>query len=864
MNDTFLTKQIIMRLILLLIPAFFIFMCCEKKPIEWPDMHSGWYFKASTDSVWLEGNVPGLVHTDLLSHQRINNPFYRNNESELQWIGKQEWIYKKDFAFDVEQLNGDQVWLNFEGVDTYSKIYLNDQLIWQTDNMFVGKSLRVDSLLKTGNNTIKVYFASTVNEGLERLGMLDYKLPVSANDDDTLGGIPGKRISVFTRKAPFQFGWDFGPRMISAGIWKSVKLIRKSSHFIKDVQVYQQELTREHVLLRIKTDIYSNQSDSVCLTLKLDNKTYADSCFVVNKGMNTKEFKVSVNDPDLWWPIGYGKQDMYRVEAKLKWENQKTDNYALNFGVRNIEVVQESDSIGESFYFRINGQVVYARGANMVPLNVFPHQVTKSQIREKVFDALDANMNMLRIWGGGIYPDEYFYHLCDSLGILVWQDFMFACSMVPDYPGYFESFAKEAVYNIRRLRNHPSLALWCGNNEVVSAWNNWGWKKREEKEQGVAVANRIWNTYDSLFHKFIPEILRQHDPERFYWSSSPQSAPGVKKSDKSGDRHYWMVWWGERPFDEFYTNTGRFMSEYGFQSIPSISSLRKMMRENDLALDSEGFLAHQKSTGGNNRLKNYLNMYYPSKVNFESFPYLTQLLQARAMQTAIQAHRTLKPDCMGSLLWQMNDVWPAVSWSLVDFYGEKKAAYYSVKESFRPVGIFADTLNNPFRLIFVCDKKEPTEVSFTCNIKDFYGQKIAEFSDTVAVDTRVNRFWTPSFEESVLFDWSKHYIEIEYNVDGVNDRKVILLKNDHNLILPKTQFSYELAPKKNRIELSIQSPVFIRSMYISFPPYDVRCNNNYFDMQPNEKVIINIQSKVAYEILEASIRFKTINGFTFE
>lgn len=852
-----------MHRILIVLTVLFLFVSCDNKSTVWPDMHSGWYFKAASDTLWLEATVPGLVHTDLLNHQRISDPFYRNNEIDQQWIGRRDWIYKKEFDFDTDQLNGDQVWLNFEGLDTYSKIYLNDQLIGQSDNMFVGKSIRVDSLLKTGNNVLRIYFLSTVDEGLKRFGLINYKLPVSANDNDTLGGIPGKRISVFTRKAPFQFGWDFAPRMISAGIWRPVELVRQGAHFIKNVQVYQQELNRERAVLNVHTEIYSNHSDSVCLNIKIDNKTYSDTCVEVAKGLNNKTLHLVINNPDYWWPIGFGKQNLYNLKVKLTWEDKKSDNYKINFGVRDINVVQERDSIGKSFYFKVNGQSIFARGANMVPLCSFPNQVSRSQMRRMLQNVVDANMNMIRIWGGGIYPDDYFYDLCDSLGIMVWQDFMFACSMVPDYKGYFESFEKEAVYNIQRLRNHPSLAMWCGNNEVVSAWNNWGWRKRVEKEQGVKVANRIWHTYDNLFHKFIPAILEKNDPGRFYWSSSPQSSPGVQKSDSSGDRHYWMVWWGERRFDEFYMNAGRFMSEYGFQSIPSISSLRKMMRDNDLNLNSEGFMAHQKSTGGNQRLKNYLDMYYSSSEQFENYPYLTQLLQARAMRTAIQAHRTLKPYCMGSLIWQMNDVWPAVSWSLVDFYGEKKAAYYAAKESFKSFGVFADTLNNPFRLVFVCDEKEPKEVQFTCRVKDFKGDIIAEFKDHVAVDTRVNKIWNPLFEETILFDWSISYLDIEYQVDGGKYRKVILLKEDRDLKLPRTQFTYDLKPIKTGVELTVKSPVFIRSLYISFPPYDATCFSNFIDMQPNEEYKIKIRSKVAYEVLESSIHFKSVNAFNF-
>ncbi len=849
------------NLFLFIVGCIIVVQACKEPEKQLPDMHSGWMFKETSDSIWRSAEVPGCVHTDLLSHQLIDPPFYRDNEQRLQWIDKKDWEYKKNFEFHHNQLKGQQAWLTFEGLDTYADVFLNGNHILQSSNMFVGHEVRIDEFLRNGDNVLNVKLHSPIKKTMPYFENIPYSLPVSANDDDTTGQIPGKRISAFVRKAPFHFGWDFGPRFVTSGIWRAVNFETRHANHIRDIHIKSLMMDEDSALIDVNIACEIAQKEKAEIKINVNGSSSISKEVNLMPDSKPLRFPMKIKDPDFWWPRGYGKQNLYTCNVQLVVGDSVLSEKKQTFGLRTVELVQEPDSVGESFYFRVNGKPVYARGANMIPMNIFLTEVSRKELRTKLEDVVDANMNMIRIWGGGIYPDNYFYKLCDSLGIMVWQDFMFACSMVPDFPGYFDQISNEVTYNVKRLRNHPSLVLWCGNNEVISAWYNWGWKKRVTKEQGEDVAKQIFTIYDSLFHGLMPSILNNLDPNTPYWASSPQSAPGKPKNVEAGDLHYWMVWWGKAPFSSFRENTGRFVSEYGFQSIPSLSSLQLFMREAELEFGSKGFENHQKSTGGNMRLLHYLDHYYTKRTSFDNYPYLTQLLQGRAMEEAIQYHRVQKPYCMGSLLWQLNDCWPAVSWSIQDFYGKKKAAYYTVQESFEPVAVFADTLRDSLHLIFVSDAPEMQKADYELEMLDFYGNVLLEKEGTVHLSTTSNTWEAFEAMDSLKPIKDSVLIHIEYDGKNGNKEKVFLLNLDNNLHLPRPQFTYELKKNKNGAELTLFAPVFIRSMYVSFPSYEVTVEPNFIDMLPGQEYELTIKSKVNFKVLQSAIRFKNVNGF---
>ncbi|UUZ86276.1 hypothetical protein LJK88_24420 [Paenibacillus sp. P26] len=416
------------------------------------------------------------------------------------------------------------------------------------------------------------------------------------------------------------------------------------------------------------------------------------------QGMNRVELEVRVEQPKLWWCRGLGNPYLYTFQAQPLDRDRIVAEKSVRTGLRSMKLVRQQDVEGTSFYIELNGLPVFAKGANHIPNDSFITEVTYERYKHEVGAAVESNMNMLRVWGGGIYEQDAFYELCDEYGSLVWQDFMFACSMYPGDEAFLANVRAEAEENVKRLRNHPCIALWCGNNEIDTAWSHydeqagWGWKQQYTAD----LRERIWADYEAVFHRILPEAVEEYAPGTAYWPSSPMTGltgdrtQHAHSSTTSGDIHYWGVWHAVEPFEKYNVHIGRFMSEYGFQSFPEYRSVRAYAEEKDLALESEVMLAHQKNGRGNQLIKQYMDMYLPGPKDFPSFLYLSQVLQAEAMKTAIEAHRRRKPFCMGSLYWQMNDCWPVASWAGMDYYGRWKALQYYAKRSFSDILLSID------------------------------------------------------------------------------------------------------------------------------------------------------------------------------
>ena len=451
----------------------------------------------------------------------------------------------------------------------------------------------------------------------------------------------------------------------------------------------------------------SNKKQELTIKVTTNEEVIYTENVKLEKGENDISINYSIKNPKLWWTNGLGDQNLYKIKTALLHGNNEIESNETTIGLRTIKLVQKPDEFGESFYFELNGVPVFMKGANHIPNDIFLNQVTAEIYEREVKTAAESNMNMLRVWGGGIYEDDIFYDLCDQYGILVWQDFMFACSMYPGEKDFLENIKQEAADNIKRLRNHPSIALWCGNNEIDVAWQEysdggWGWKQRYNDEQH----KEIWNNYESIFHQILPEIVKELDPDRTYWPSSPMA--GSKEhsnyTSTSGDMHYWGVWHGKEPFSEFRNKRARFMSEYGFQSFPELSTVKKYALPEDYDIESEVMAAHQRSGIGNLRIKEYMSWYYKEPKNFENFLYVGQLLQAEGIKYAIEAHRMDMPYNMGTLYWQMNDCWPVASWSGMDYYGNWKALQYFVKKAFNDILIIPSLSTDSLSIHIVSDR----------------------------------------------------------------------------------------------------------------------------------------------------------------
>jgi len=662
-----------MKLLLKIGIVLLLFSCHkpQKKQLKTIQLlHQNWEFSQEGKEEWNAAQVPGVVHLDLLKNDLIDDPYWEDNELKQQWIEAENWEYRMQFSLDQEDLNNEKIELNFKGLDTYARVFLNDQKILMASNMFRSWRKEVKPLLKKGKNELRVVFESPIEHNKEWVENSPHQLP-SGNETEAIE----TKVAAFSRKAAYQFGWDWGPRFVTSGIWRPIELIQWNQAQILDV--YTSTLSFDEKTASLQTEIEIEASEAGQFELLIGDGLVQTQ---LEKGINIISHQFEIKEPKLWWANGSGEPHLYSQKVQLLSNGALLDSLTQAFGVRSIELVNEADSIGTSFYFKLNGKAVFMKGANYIPQDVFLHRVKPEQYENLIAAVKGANMNMIRVWGGGIYEKDLFYELCDRNGILVWQDFMFAGSLYPEGDEFRENVKEEAIENIKRLRKHPCLALWCGNNEIEVAWKNWGWQKQYGYSPEDSIA--IWNNYLSLFHQLLPDLVEEYHSGADYTPTSPLSNWGTAENFNHSSMHYWGVWHGKEPFEAFEQNVGRFMVEYGFQSFPAMESLQKVIADSNLQLESPSMQHRQKSYIGNGLILQHVEQYYETPKSFEDFVNLSQEVQAKGMRMAIRAHLQKQPHCMGSLFWQLNDCWPGPSWSVIDYYGNKKVAYEAVKEEF--------------------------------------------------------------------------------------------------------------------------------------------------------------------------------------
>lgn len=651
--------------------TLFTFLGCTQQNTPPPpiELNGKWEFSQVGTNKWYPATVPGVVHTDLLANKLIPDPFWENNEQQLQWIGQKDWQYHTTFGVSKAQLNNENIELVFEGLDTYAEVRLNGIVIIQATNMFRKWKADIKKALRVGKNTLKVLFRSPISYNQKKYEAYPYKLPSGSETKEP-------RVGSFTRKAAYHFGWDWGPRFVTMGIWRPVKINTWNTTKITDVHCYTQSIDYQSKEAKMMAEIMVQASKATQVQITIDDTTFAQR---LKAGKNVIAYPFTVKNPQLWWCNGEGMPHLYTLKVGLTHQRLTTQKQ-LKYGIRTIELVNTPDSIGTAFYFKLNGKPVFMKGGNYIPQDVFLPRVTTAQYRKLIQDIKNANMNMIRVWGGGIYERDFFYDLCDENGILVWQDFMFAGSLYPGDANFVANVRQEVKENIIRLRNHPCIALWCGNNEIDVAWKNWGW----QKQYGYSPQDsaKIWQDYLHLFHKVIPAQLKQFDGHRNYTTTSPLSNWGTAENFNHSSMHYWGVWHGREPFEKFKDNVGRFMVEYGFQSFPSMETIRKFAADSSLSLTSTTMKNRQKSYIGNGLITKHIEQYYNTPKSFEDFVQLSQQTQAKGLQMAIREHMGRQPHCMGSLFWQLNDCWPGPSWSVIDYYGRHKLGYEVVKKEF--------------------------------------------------------------------------------------------------------------------------------------------------------------------------------------
>ena len=828
------------------------------------EINENWTFSQAGKNEWLPAKVPGTVHTDLMDNGKIEDPFYRLNELDLQWIDKVDWEYKTHFTADNELLGKDAIELDFKGLDTYADVTVNGQKVLSADNMFREWKADIKEILKEGENEIHILFRSPVNEGLKKYDANAFVYPGAENDQAERGEVEGnKRVSIYTRKAGYHFGWDWGPRLVTSGIWRPVSIKAWDKAKIENLQIIQNAVTDDKATFTAVFEIDAVSKGKAKLAIKNDTIILATTSIELKKGREKYNIDFEINNPQLWWTNGLGEPHLYNLTGEINVGGGKV-SADTRIGIRTLELVREKDDDGTSFYFKLNGHPVFMKGANYIPNDAFLPRVTKENYKTVVETARSSNNNMLRVWGGGVYEEDIFYDLCDEAGILVWQDFMFACAMFPNNKDFLDNIREEAVDNVKRLRNHPSIALWCGNNEILTAWNNWGWKGLAEK-QGEDVPDKVWQAYVDIFHKVLPEVVAEYDPQKSYWGSSPSSGLGIAPDLVNGDDHYWGVWWGKEPFETYATHLPRFMSEYGFQSFPEIASVRKYATPEDYDIFSEVMKSHQRSSIGNGTIEYYMLKEYKKPKDFESFLYVNHVLQAEGIKFGLEGHRRAMPFCMGSLYWQINDCWPVASWSSTDYYQNWKALQYYVKKGFEPVLISPYVDDIKFKIGIVNDKLEKINAEMKLKLKNFDGKVIWENASLVEI---------PANSSNDYFDVNIYEFEFTYrkqldqmvlvaelvNAGNILSKNTYYFKPFKELKIEKPTIEYTATKTDSGFDIELKTDKLAKSVYLQIADEQGFFSDNYIDLLPGDKVTVNLKTKITQEKLKEVLTLRTLDG----
>ncbi|MBN1895506.1 glycoside hydrolase family 2 protein, partial [bacterium] len=646
------------------------------------------------------------------------------------------------------------------------------------------------------------------------------------------------------------YGWDWGPRFVTSGIWRPVYLEAWDSVKIRDVHFILDTLEKERALYRAVVEVEAAAEMEAVIKIAVEGKGKkpASRTCILKPGLNRETLDFVIEKPRLWWPNGLGEPYLYDLKTTISLDGLEMDRQTETIGVRTIKLVQNKDERGKTFYFEVNGVPVFAKGANYIPNDNFLTRVTPEKYEHIVKSAREANMNMLRVWGGGIYENGLFYDLCDRYGILLWHDFMFACSLYPGDDAFLDNVRVEASENIRRLRNHPSIALWCGNNEIDTAWSHdtpggWGWKEKFSPE----IQEKLWGDYRELFYHIIADAVSENDASRSYWPSSPLADYDARASysSTSGDIHYWGVWHGLERFEAFQDYIGRFMSEYGFQSFPSLAAVKKFTVPSDWDIESDVMRSHQRSGYGNRRIMEYMDLCHRKPKDFPSTLYVSQVMQADAIQAAIEAHRRSKPYCMGTLFWQINDCWPVASWSSIDYYGEWKALQYFAKKA------YADVIVSPFirqgnlEVTVISDLLKSFKGTLAIDILDFEGRNLKSRSMPVSIPPNSSSLCFRENTDGFLqgLDVKRVFLRVGLEGPGVQASNQFYFVPSKDLDLPRPAVDVKVKPAREGFSVELRTDRLAKNLFLSAEGVEGFFSDNYFDLLPGEEMRVFFRTR---------------------
>lgn len=772
-----------------------------------------WSIKDDEGEFEFTGNVPGTVQGDLVDIGILPHPYVGTNEKLFKRLERKSWLYIKKFDMDEIKYNlkYDMV---FAGIDTLSNIYLNDQLIGTTEDMFLEYRFNVKDILKKGENVLRVEIRSPIRE--PRILERDYG-KLAASDESSRS---------YIRKAQYSYGWDWGARIAASGIWRSVYIESYPDARLVGCTAYLEDLNATIQVTGYAKAIDDEHIDLYSVSILMDGEEIGK--FPLLRTVNGIRFdgKVVKDSFELWFPNGMGKSVLHDFEFKLLKKGKEIYSEKKKIGLRTVKIVQEKDDEGETFIFEINGKKVFAKGANWIPAENVLSWIKKSDYEELLSMAKDANMNMLRVWGGGIYEREDFYEKCDEMGIMIWQDFMFACAEYPDHLKWFRDLAnKEVRENVIKLRHHPSIVLWCGNNE-----NNWGfdeWEGFTHKVNGEFLGNKLY------LHDF-PKICAEEDPSRPYWPSSPYGGSKANSQD-SGDRHAWNVWSGWVDYKEYLNDKGKFISEFGFQSAPDPKTIDFFAKDDEKDIFSELMINHNKQIEGPERIMRFINGHFGLVKDFDSIVYLSQINQAEAIKTGVEHWRMRKYKTAGTLYWQLNDSWPVFSWSAIDYFKRPKALYYYTKRFYSSIIPLAKINDREIELMIVNDSVLRT-VDMEVEVWSFEGGKIFEkkYNNLRIPQDSVTLVDTVEIDLNVLFK-SVAFARITF--DGKMIENSELFANLREVILPDPKISYER--DGDTLKLKCENPAYAIAVRTQ---EDAILSDNFFSLSPSmEKIVKNVK-----------------------
>lgn len=802
-------------------------------------LNGKWRMKKTTDDEWMDAVVPGSVCNDLLSNGKIKDPYYRNNEESVLEAFKCDYEYERVFKVESELLQCSKVLLRCEGLDTIAKIKLNDKFIADTNNMNRIFEFNIREYLREGKNTIKIIFYSPVNYITKRY------------NDKPIWGANAMNGFPYIRKAHYMFGWDWGPQIPDMGIWRDISIIGIECGRFTDIHIRQEHI-KGKVNLNIKAQIEVLIKEENRVQVKVicpDNKVIEMFQSVYDKKC---EFNICIEKPELWWPYGYGEQPRYKVELSLKNEDNTVDYNEYKIGLRKMKIRKEKDQWGESFEFNVNDVSIFAMGADYIPEDNILSRCNKERTEGLIKDCLAANMNCIRVWGGGIYPEDYFYELCDKYGLVVWQDFMFACADYEMSEEFEENISREIEDNVKRIRHHACLGIWCGNNENESAIKFWGIKELREETR---------RDYIRQYEEVIPKVVNKLDPDTFYWPSSPSKGGNFENLDNEnmGDNHYWDVWHGFKPFSEFKKYYFRFVSEFGFEAFPDIKTIESYTLPNERNPFSYVMESHQKCPGGNGKIVYYISEHLKYPSNLENIVYASQIMQAEAIRYGVEHWRRNRGRCMGTIYWQLNDCWPTASWASIDYYGRWKALHYYAKKFFNRILVSADVLKNKADIYAINETREDIDAVVNWRIKDNTSNIIYQGSKRLVVAALTSKV-VKSIKITDRIKRRENYIEYSISVNGkvLSDGVELFTKPKHFIFL-KPEISFEVMENHDKFVINVMSKNFAKYVELSLKNNDCRFSDNYFDIAGGEMKEITVNKEgLSLKTLKDQLRIRTI------